>query len=62
MSQMHSWEFSDEFWAIVEATNSWLKRFRKLYPRYEKMLQSFRDLLTLATATTILNKVMVIYP
>ena len=47
---------------IVEAINSWLKRFRMLCPCYEKTLQSFRGLLTLAIAMTILNKVMGIYP
>ena len=46
---------------IVEAFNSWFKRFRKLSPTYEKSTTSFEALLKLAAAMIALNKVMDIY-
>ena len=46
---------------VVECLHSWLNRFRKLIPRYEKTDWSYCGLLTLACAMVTLNKVMVIY-
>lgn len=46
---------------IVEAFHSWINRFRKIVPRYEKTLQSFYALLHLAMCLVVLNKVKVIY-
>lgn len=43
---------------VVEACNSWLKRFRKLCPRYEKTSRSFRALLYLGAALITINKVL----
>jgi len=40
-------EFRAKRW-IVESLHSWLKRFRKLCLRYEKTVESFRALSTLA--------------
>lgn len=47
---------------VVEACNSWLKRFRKLCPRYEKTQNSFVALLMLAMGMITFNKVIEIYP
>ena len=46
---------------IVECFHSWVNRFRKLNPRYEKTDLSFLGLLHLAMSMVILNKVLVIY-
>ena len=46
---------------VVEACHSWLKRFRKLCPRYEKTDLSFKGLLSLAAGVITLNKLTVIY-
>jgi len=46
---------------IVELSHSWLNRFRKLAPRYEKTVASCMGLLELAAAMITLNKVMIIY-
>ena len=46
---------------VVEAFHSWLNRFRKLVPRYEKTDLSHCALLDLAAAMVTLNKVMIIY-
>jgi transposase len=46
---------------IVELFHSWLNRFRKLSPRYEKTDLSYCALLALACAMITLNKVMTIY-
>jgi transposase len=40
----------------VESFFSWLKRFRKIAPRYEKTLLSFWGLLTFAAALIVFNK------
>ena len=44
-----------------EASHSWLNRYRKLVPRYEKTDLSYLALLELASGMIALNKVMVIY-
>jgi transposase len=46
---------------VVECSHSWLNRFRKLVPRYEKTDLSYRGLLSLACAMMIFNKVIIIY-
>ena len=46
---------------IVECFHSWVNRFKKLNPRYEKTDLSFLGLLHLAMSMVILNKVLVIY-
>lgn len=46
---------------VVEAFHSWINRFRKIVPRYEKTLRSFYALLHLAMCLVILNKIMVVY-
>ena len=45
----------------MEASHSWLNRYRKLVPRYEKTDLSYLALLELASGMIALNKVMVIY-
>ena len=54
-------EFQAKRW-VVEAFHSWLKRFRKNCPRYEKTLESFCGLLALAMGIIVFNKVVTIYP
>lgn len=54
-------EFHAKRW-VVEAFHSWLKRFRKISPRYEKTLNSFCGLLALAIGMIVFNKVINIYP
>ena len=54
-------EFHAKRW-VVEAFHSWLKRFRKISPRYEKTLNSFCGLLALAMGMIVFNKVINIYP
>jgi len=46
---------------VVEASHSWLNRFRKLIPRYEKTDASHLALISLAATMVVLNKCMVIY-
>ena len=46
---------------IIECFHSWMNRFRKLVPRYEKTDLSYCGLMNLAAAMITLNKVMVIY-
>ena len=46
---------------VVECFHSWVNRFRKLVPRYEKTDLSYCGLLNLAAAMITLNKVIVIY-
>jgi transposase len=46
---------------VVECFHSWMNRFRKLIPRYEKTDLSYCALLDLAAAMITLNKVMAIY-
>lgn len=46
---------------VVEATHSWLNRFRKLLVRYEKLAESYVALLQLAAAITCWRKVAPIY-
>jgi transposase len=46
---------------VVECLHSWVNRFRKLLPRYEKTDESYCGLLTVACAMITLNKVIVIY-
>ena len=53
-------DFKARRW-VVECFHSWLNRFRKLIPRYEKTDLSHGGLLKLACAMVILNKVMAIY-
>ncbi len=53
-------EFQTKRW-VVEALNSWLKRFRKLCPSYEKTLDYFYGLLPLAMGMIVFNKVIAIY-
>ena len=43
---------------LVEAFHTWMKRFRKLCPRYEKTLRSFQALLSLAAGLIALNKII----
>ena len=49
--------FTDRRTGVVEAFHSWLKRFRKWGPRYEKTDRSFLALLHLATGMIAFNKV-----
>ena len=53
-------DFKARRW-VVECFHSWLNRYRKLIPRYEKTDLSHEGLLKLACAMVTLNKVMVIY-
>lgn len=53
-------DFKARRW-VVEASHSWLNRYRKLVPRYEKTDLSYLALLELASGMIVLNKVMVIY-
>ena len=46
---------------VVECAHSWVNRFRKLVPRYEKTDWSYCGLLSLACAMITLNKVIAIY-
>ncbi len=46
---------------VVERTNSWLNRFRKLLVRYEKMAASHEALLELACALINFRKTIIIY-
>ena len=46
---------------VVECFHSWLNRFRKPIPRYEKTDLSYRALLDLTAAMITLNKVITIY-
>jgi transposase len=46
---------------VVECFHSWMNRFRKLIPRYEKTDLSYCGFLQLAAAIIVLNKIMVIY-
>ena len=46
---------------IVECFHSWMNRFKKLNPRYEKTDLSFLGLLHLAMSMIVLNKVLFIY-
>ena len=46
---------------VVEAFHSWMNKFRKLVPRYEKSDLSYCGLMFLAAAMLTLNKVMAIY-
>jgi transposase len=46
---------------VVECFHSWMNRFRKLIPRYEKTGLSYCALMHLAAAMITLNKVIVIY-
>jgi transposase len=46
---------------VVECFHSWMNRFRKLIPRYEKTDLSYCALLDLAAAMITLNKIMTIY-
>ena len=47
--------------AVVEAFHFWLKRFRKLSPRYEKTDKSYYALLHLAAGMIAFNKAIAIY-
>jgi len=53
-------DFKARRW-VVECFHSWLNKFRKLIPRYEKTDLSHGGLLKLACAMVVLNKVIVIY-
>ena len=46
---------------IVEALYTWLKRFRKHCPRYEKTVDPFCALLTLTMGTITFNEVIGAY-
>ena len=46
---------------VVERTNSWLNRFRKLLVRYEKTTASYEGLLELACALITFRQVIIIY-
>jgi transposase len=46
---------------VVEATHSWLNRFRKLLVRYEKLADSYEALLHLAAAIICWRKIATIY-
>ena len=46
---------------VVEVTHSWFNRFRKLLVRYEKLADSYEDLLHLAAAIICWRKVATIY-
>jgi transposase len=46
---------------VVECFHSWMNRFRKLIPRYEKTDLSYCALLDLVAAMIPLSKVMTIY-
>ena len=46
---------------VVERTNSWLNRFRKLLVRYEKTAASHEGLLELACALITFRQTIVIY-
>ena len=46
---------------IVECAHSWVNRFRKLVPRYEKTDWAHCGLLKLACAMLTLNKIKIIY-
>ncbi|MDO4585647.1 MAG: transposase [Planctomycetia bacterium] len=56
----HNPNFHARRW-VVEAFHSWLKRFRKLSPRYEKTDKSYYPLLHLAAGMIAFNKVATIY-
>ena len=53
-------DFKARRW-VVEASHSWMNRFRKLVPRYEKTDLSYCGLLDLAAGMIVLNKVTFIY-
>ena len=46
---------------VVEASHSWLNRFRKLIPRYEKTDRSYLAFIALASTMVALNKCTTIY-
>ena len=53
-------DFKPRRW-VVEGSHSWINKFRKLVPRYEKTDLSHCGLMYLAAAMVTLNKVKVIY-
>lgn len=53
-------DFKARRWA-VEASLSWMNRFRKLVPRHEKTDLSYCGFLDLAAGMIVLNKVAIIY-
>lgn len=53
-------DFKARRW-VVEASHSWMNRFRKLVPRYEKTDLSYCGFLNLAAGMIVLNKVALIY-
>ncbi len=53
-------DFKARRW-IVECFHSWINRFRKLIPRYEKTDLSHGGMLKLACAMIVFNKIMTIY-
>jgi transposase len=57
---MRNPDFKARRW-IVECFHSWLNRFRKLIPRYEKTDLSYQALVKLACAMIVFNKIIVIY-
>lgn len=46
---------------VVERTNSWLNRFRKLLVRFEKYSRSYEGLLELACSLIVFRRIIVIY-
>jgi putative transposase len=46
---------------VIERTNSWINRFRKLLVRYEKKSSSYEALLELACAIITFRKMWIIY-
>jgi putative transposase len=46
---------------VVERTNSWLNRFRKLLVRFEKYARSYEGLLELACSLIVFRQIIIIY-
>jgi Transposase DDE domain. len=53
-------QFKPRRW-VVEGSHSWMNKFRKLVPRYEKTDLSHYGLVHFAAAMVTLNKVKIIY-
>lgn len=53
-------EYRPRRW-VVERTNSWLNRFRKILVRFEKSTESYEALLELACALISFRQVIIIY-
>ncbi len=56
--KQHKKRYPARRWWVVERTNSWHNRFRKLFTRYEKKVENYLGLVQLSCCIIIYRRII----